>query len=320
MRTEFKRSNSVAGMSIGGGKKENFFFCLLEFFEKENRWFLTSLKDVKEEEAESRDDVIADWVEKSSLEHLMVDFPLTKPACETCDLECPGIIKCHHPVVVEVRGLMKDLIEEDKRLKLENPKKYEQERNEDDEVQYTKSVLAKETTDHILSKSFKRKLKKGYIPYWNRPVDFWIWENYYDQLLKTFDISYDSFGNVSIMLLYKFHYLVRHLPQDLKIFESHTAVILLELYRSKIVSKKDLLELQDINLNTLARVKVAKQIEKSLGIFIYEKDLELISKKPKAFDSFLLAVAGHRMIQGRKREIPVFGTRDNSRFTVPDFS
>lgn len=314
------RTNSIAGMSIGGGKKENFFFCLLEYFETDNRWFLTSLKDVAEEDSISKDDVITDWIEKSNLEHLMVDFPLTKPACETCDLECPGIVKCHHPVVTEVKGLMQELLDEDYALEAQNPKKYEQERNLDDEIHYTKSVLEKETTDHILSKSFKRKLKKGYIPYWNRPVDFWIWKNYYDQLLKTFDISYDSFGNVSIMLLYKFHYLLRHLPSDLKIFESNVPIILLELYRSKIITKKHLIEIQDINLNTLARIKIAKEIEKSLNIFIYEKDLELISKKPKAFDSFLLAVAGHRLILKQTRDIPGFGVKDNSKFIVPKFS
>ena len=319
MNKNLTRTNSVAGMSIGGGKKENFFFCLLEYFEAENRWFLSSLNDVKEEESISKDDVITDWIEKSNLEHLIVDFPLTKPACETCDLECPGISKCHHPVVTEVKELMVALLDEDKQLQSENPKKYEQERNKDDEVHFTKSVLEKETTDHILSKSFKRKLKKGYVPYWNRPLDFWIWKNYYDQLLKTFDISYDSFGNVSIMLLYKFHYLLRHLPSDLKIFESNVPIILLELYLAGIVSKKHLLELQDINLNTLARIKIAKEIEKSLKIFIYEKDLELISKKPKAFDSFLLAVAGHRLIMQELRDIPGFGVKDNSKFIVPVF-
>lgn len=320
MNINTMRSNSVAGMSIGGGKKENFFFCLLEYFDKEDRWFLSSLNHVREEEAPSNDDVITDWVEKSSLEHLIVDFPLTKPACETCDLECPGVSRCHHPVVTEVRARMKELLDEDQRLSGENPKKYEQERNLDDEVQYTKNVLEKETTDHILSKSFKRKLKKGFVPYWNRPLDFWIWKNYYDQLLKIFDISYDSFGNVSIMLLYKFHYLLRHLPSDLKIFESNVPIILIELYRSKIISKKHLIEIQDINLNTLARVKIAKEIEKALGIFIYEKDLEVISKNPKAFDSFLLAVAGHRLLNEKCRDIPGFGVKDNSKFIVPEFS
>ena len=38
----------TAGMSLGGGKRENFFFRLLEHFPKEDRWFLTSLKQVKD--------------------------------------------------------------------------------------------------------------------------------------------------------------------------------------------------------------------------------------------------------------------------------
>ncbi|MBD67013.1 MAG: hypothetical protein CME62_17560 [Halobacteriovoraceae bacterium] len=313
------KTNSIAGMSLGGGKKENFFFCLLEFFEKDNRWFLTSLKQVKEESNLSKDQVITEWVESSSLKKLIVDFPLSKPPCETCDLKCPGEPNCHHPVVVDVRNQIKQLLAEDRKLEKENPKRYEQEREEDNKVHYQKSVLEKETAHHILSKSFKRKLKKGFIPYWNRPVDYWVWKNYYDQLLKTFDLSYDSFGNVSVMLLYKFHYLLRHLPNDLGIYESSVFITLLELYRSEVISKKQILELQDINLNTLARVQVAKAIEKKLGIFIYKNDLELIAKNPKAFDSFILAVAGQSLILGKNREIPKFGAKDMSNFVAPTF-
>jgi hypothetical protein len=315
-----KNTNLVAGMSIGGGKKENFYFCILEYFENEDRWFLSSLKDVKEESNLSKDDVITEWVDNSDLQYLIVDFPLTKPPCETCDLECPGISSCHHPVVTEIKGQISGLIEEDKKLVEENPKRYEQERNYDDEVHYSKCVLDKETTHHLLSKSFKRKLKRGFVPYWNRPIDFWVWKNYYDQLLKTFDISYDSFGNVSIMLLYKFHYLLRHLPQELKMFESNVNIILLELYRSGIVTKKSLIEIQDINVNTLSRLKITKEIETKLGIFIYEKDLDTICKNPKAFDSFLLVVAGQFLIKGKTKKIPGFGSKDNSKFLVPEFS
>lgn len=314
-----QKTNSIAGMSLGGGKKENFFFCLLEYYQDEQRWFLTSLKHVKEEANLNQDEAITAWVENSDLKKLIVDFPLSKPPCETCDLDCPGIEKCHHPVVTEIRKEMTELLKEDKQLREENPKKYEQEREEDNKIEYSRSVLYKGTSDHILSKSFKRKLKKGFTPYWNRPVDFWIWKNYYDQLLNTFNVSYDSFGNVSVMLLHKFHYLLRHLPTDLSIHESDSLMILIELYRAKIITKKHLIELQDINLNTLARVRVAKEIEKKLNIFIYKKDLELISKNPKAFDSFLLAVAGQSLILNKLHKIPAFGLKDNSRFIAPLF-
>jgi hypothetical protein len=312
--------NSIAGMSLGGGKKENFFFCLLEFYKDENRWFLTSLKQVKEEENLAKDEVITSWVEGTSVKQLIVDFPLSKPPCETCNLVCPGLESCHHPVVKDIKGVIQEVLNEDATLISENPKKYEQQRNDDDLVDYGKSVLEKETRTHILSKPFKRKLKKGFIPYWNRPIDFWIWLNYYDQMLSTFNLTYDSFGNVSVMLLHKFHYLLRHLPRELQIHESNVSITLLELYRSNIITKKNIIELQDMNVSTLARIRVAKLIEKKLNIFIYNKDLELISKNPKAFDSFILAIAGQSLILDKLKKIPELGVKENSRFIIPLFS
>lgn len=313
------QKNSIAGMSLGGGRKENFFFCLLEFYESEERWFLTSLKQVNEEVNVNKDEVITSWIESSELKQLVVDFPLSKPTCETCNLQCPGVQNCHHPVVTDIRSEISSIMEFDKELVHSNPKRYEQERREDSLIHYSKSVWDKETEEHILSKSFKRKLKKGFIPYWNRPIDFWIWKNYYDQLLKLFKISFDSFGNVSLMLLHKFHYLLRHLPRDLQIFESSAQIVLIELYRAKVLTRKNLIELQDLNVSTLARVQIAKKIEKNFNIFIYEKDLELITKNSKAFESFLLAVCGHFLVIEKTRNIPDFGESEKTRFIIPSF-
>lgn len=306
-------------MSLGGGRKENFFFSLLEYYPEEDRWFLTSLKQVKDEDTLDRDEVITNWVNDDQLHQLVVDFPLTKPVCATCSLDCPGIQKCYHPVMIKVQDEIEELIAVDKRLEKENPKRYEQERVDDNMVHYNRSVLHKETTDHILSKSFKRKLKKGFIPYWNRPLDFWIWKNYYDQILKTFNVSFDSYGNVSLMLMNRFHYLLRHLPKELSLFESDIRITLLELYRSKIISKKHLLELNDINVATLTRVQIARQIEKKCKIFLYEKDLELISKNPKAFDSFILSVAGMQHVKNQTRKVDDYGEKDPAKFIVPAF-
>jgi len=315
-----KTSNSIAGMSLGGGRKENFFFSLLEFFPEKDRWFLTSLRQVKDEEEMDRDEAITSWVENYRLHRLVVDFPLTKPLCESCTLECPGTASCAHPVVKSVRHEMEKLVEEDQALVSSNPKRYEQVRNEDNQIHYNRSVLHKETHEHILSKSFKRKLKKGYLPYWNRPVDFWIWKHYYDQILNLFNISYDSFGNVSVMLMHRFHYLRRHLPKDLTMYESATHIVLIELYRSKIISKKQLAELDDMDMAPLARLKVVKAIESKLGVFIYERDLELLAKHPKAFDSFLLAIAGKSLLMNKVREIPCFGSKEDPMFISPVFN
>lgn len=316
---ETHRSKSIAGMSLGGGRKENFFFCLLEFFPDKKRWFLTSLRQVRDEEEMDRDEAITSWVDNYKLHRLVVDFPLTKPMCESCQLDCPGTAACSHPVVENVRSQMKSLLEEDSELVDKNPKRYEQNRNEDDLVHHTRSALYKETHAHILSKPFKRKLKKGFLPYWNRPIDFWIWKYYYDQILSLFNISYDSFGNVSVMLMHRFHYLRRHLPRDLSMYESSSHIVLIELYRSKIISKKNLAELDDMDMAPLARVQISKAIEKKLGVFIYEKDLELIAKNPKAFDSFLLALAGQSLLKGKVKDIPCFEDKQDPMFLAPSF-
>ena len=71
-------------------KKENFFFCLLQFFEDSNRWFLSSVHQVKEEDDLDRDEPVTLWVEKYGLTQLVVDFPLSRPPCDTCELKCPG--------------------------------------------------------------------------------------------------------------------------------------------------------------------------------------------------------------------------------------
>ena len=74
-----------------------------------------------------------------------------------------------------------------------------------------------------------------------------------------------------------------------------------------------------MNVCTLARVRVAKAIEKKLNIFIYSKDLELISKHPKAFDSFVLAVVGKSLILDRTKKVPELGVKDDSRFIIPSY-
>ncbi len=314
------KKKNIAGMSLGGGKKENFFFCLLEFFEDSQRWFLTSVHQVADEDDLDGDEAITTWVEKYGLTKLVVDFPMSRPPCDTCTLTCPGTKKCHHEVVVGIREKMKELIDEDKALMTKNPKKYEQQRVEDNMVHYSRSIHNKAPSEHLLSRSFKRKLKKGFIPYWHRPVDFFIWKSYYDQLLTLFKVSYDSFSNVSMMLISKFKYLLRHLPKDLEIYESQANICLLELHRSGIISKNHILNLFDIDQGVIARLEIIRAIEKKLNVFIYENDLELIVKKPKAFESFILALSGKQFLTQKAKEIPKWAMPEEVRFLIPEFS
>jgi hypothetical protein len=313
-------SQSVAGMSLGGGRKENFFLSLLEYYPEKKRWFLKSLHQVKDEEIRDRDEIITAWVQTYGLKKMVVDFPLSRPPCEeSCLPECSGASQCPRTSVKAVREEMKKLLKEDDDLYKVNPKRYEQSRITASEVDYGKNILSKNTDEHLLSKSFKRKLRKGFTPYWHRPIDFWVWKNYYDQLLEVFKISYESFGNVSVMLLARFNYLLRHLPPDLIIFESDIHICLIELYRAKVLSKSLLLQLFDLDLATVAREMIVKNIEKHMHIFIYDHDLETIIKNSQAFESFLLSVVGQRMLMNGLRQIPEWGNSDGGNFIVPSF-
>lgn len=309
---------NVAGMSLRGGRRDNFTFCLIEFFPDQNRWFLKSLLQVKDEEGIDGDEAIRAWIEEYELKEIVVDFPLSPPACHECQLSCPGLHQCMVPSVKKVRESIEEILEKDAQLQKENPKRYEQERNKDDEIDYSKDVLSKPTHEHLLSRSFKRRLKKGFVPYWNRSVDFWIWLHYYDQLLDVFNISYDSFGNTSLMTQSRFTYLRRHFPQDLKLFEGHVQVTMIELLRAKVIDKRDIVQLSDIELGMEARLDIIKKIESKLKVFIYDHDLEILVKNPRAFESFLLAIVGQNIHLNQNQKIPDWATGSSS-FVIPQF-
>jgi len=307
-------------MSLGGGRKENFFLSLLEYYPERKRWFLKSLLQVRDESSQDRDIIIANWVEQFGIRDLIVDFPLSRPPCEdSCLNNCTGSQTCPRREVVEVRFEMEKLLLEDSEFEKNNPKKYEQERIAALEVDYSKNITSKNPDEHMLSRSFKRKLRKGFVPYWHRPIDFWIWKNYYDQLLEVFKTSYDSFGNVSVMLLARLKYLMRHLPRDLKMYESSIQICLVELYRARVITKSNMLDLFDIEIAASAREIILQQIAEKMDIFIYDNDFDTIIKNSQAFDSFILSVVGQRMLMNGLREIPEWGTSDGANFIVPSF-
>lgn len=313
------QSKNIAGMSMKGGRRDNFYFCLLEFYPDSSRWFLKSLLQVRDEEGRDGDDAVREWIEDFQLKKLVVDFPLSSPACHTCELDCPGVEACPRPEVVPVRERINRLLTEDMEILERHPKSYERARNADDEVDVSRDVLEKEAHEHILSRPFKRRLKKGFLPYWNRALDFWIWRHYYDQLLDIFNMSYDSFGNTSLMLISRFSYLRRHFPKDLELFEANNAVVLIELLRAKVIKRKDIELLNDIELGIEARLDIIKKIEKELSIFIYDRDLEILVRQPRAFESFLMAVAGQSIQENKNRKLPEWTQPEETKFIAPGF-
>lgn len=310
---------NIGSLSMKGGRNDNFYFCLIEYFPDSKRWFLKSLLPVKEEEAADSNEAIRSWITNFDIKQLVVDFPLSKPASESSDYDEDGNLQCPDNSLEIVQEKIKNLLEEDQRLVNENPKRYEQERNKADEIVYNRDVFSKETAHHLLSRSFKRRLKKGFLPYWNRTLDFWVWKYYYDQILELFNTSFDSFGNVSLMILFRFNYIKRQFPKDLEFFEANEQIILVELLRAKIIMKKDISLLNDVDIGIEARLDTIKKIESKLDIFIYNHDLEILVKNPRAFDSFLLALAGQNVLQAKNVVLPSWTKPEDTKFIIPNF-
>jgi hypothetical protein len=302
-----------------GGRNDNFYFCLIEYFPESDRWFLKSLLPVKDEDAQNSDDAIRAWIDNFNVKQLVVDFPLSRPACYHCELDCPGADHCTVESVKSTREKIKSLLNEDQKLINQNPKKYEQERNKSDEIVFNRNIFDKETHHHLLSRSFKRRLKKGFIPYWNRALDFFVWKYFYDQILEMFNTSYDSFGNTSLMTLSRFNYIKRHFPKSLELFEANQHIIIIELLRSKVLLKKDVEMISDVELGIEVRLDVIKKIETNLNIFIYNHDLEILVKSPRAFDSFLLSLAGQNVLQGKFVKLPEWTEASKTKFVIPQF-
>ena len=314
------KSKNVAGMSLKGGRKDNFFFCLLEHYPENDRWFLKSLLQVKDEEGKDGNEAIKTWLNDYEPQALVVDIPLTNPECKTCKKDCKGAADCEEEATKKIQKQINSILLEDLRIREENPKQYEFDRNVDDLIDYSKDFFDKETHDHILSRSFKRKLKKGYLPYWNRPIDVWVWYYYYDSLLDMFNIAYDSFGNISLMRLFRFSYLKSHFSSTLNLHEGNIHLTIIELLRASIIRKKDALTFMEVEAGIESRLDIIKAIEKKLDIFIYDNDLETIVHNPRAFESFLLALAGKNISLKKIRTVPDWAKGKESNFVVPIFS
>lgn len=304
-------------MSMKGGRRDKFFFCLLEFFPGKDRWFLKSILGVRDEINMHGDDAIRSWIEKFDLNDLVVDFPLNMPFCQTCSLSCPGVDGCPVGEVKEVKEVMGNILKKDAEIMISTPKVYERDRIKF--AQRSREKKINSSVEHILSKSFKRRLKKGFLPYWNRAIDLWIWVHYYDGLLDFFDYSYDSFGSTSLMILSRFSYLKRHFPSDLNLYEGNIRVTLLELLKAGCIDKNDLLQLGDLEEGVKGRENILKKIEKYLNIFIYDTDMEILLKNPRAFDSFLLAVTGQALHMNKTDKIDQWAQNDQANFIAPSF-
>jgi len=293
-----KKSTQLASWSCTGGKSEESFFG---HFDKDKIHIrnvtelniqLNSEPNKKDQENQKMSEPsILDFIAEYKPKKMIFDIPLSQPLCATCDLLCPGMELCPKKSFVEIRLKIEELLKEDHLFQSTSPKRYEREREELDLVKYNYPLLDKRTDVPLLSRSFKRKLRRGVLPYWNRPLDFWIWMNYFDAWLKIFGSSYDSFGQSSPIHWAQMTYWKKHFPQNLALYETMPQLVLLELHRGNILSKKKLLQLFDFDQAPFARLDTINTLSELLGFQMTEATIDNIVRYPRAFNSALLLLA-----------------------------
>ncbi len=312
-------SYTAAGISLTSSKADDFYLMYFETVENENSRYRLHLKDQTDTQGNNHDLILVKHLKDAKIKAAIFDFPLSKSMCLGCTLVCPGSELCPQPPIKFIRDIINNLLEEDSNLYKANPKKYEVDRKTDDLVELDTDLLAKRTDEHVLSKAFKRRLKRGLSPYANRPLDFWVWQHYYDAYLAVFQTSFDSFGDVSFIHLAYYEYWQRHLPKDLTIWETAPQLVLLELYRAELIEKKQLVTLMDINQAPLARLEIVRALTHRLHLIITETQYDKLVRNPRAFNSFLLAVAGLKLETKSYYDLPHYTEPEKTHFFVPYF-
>ncbi len=294
-------SHTMGALSL----KKGGYLCLIKYYSEKNRWFIDSIIKIENDKKIDTDLIFSKKINKLELKNLIVDIPLSHPPCHECQMTCPGINNCPIENVTIIREDINKLIKSDKDNYNKNPKSYEHNR--------------KGLQGYILSKSFKNKIKKGFTPYLNRPLDYWIWINYYDIYLKFFKNSYNSFGNIPQLMTYRLDYIKRHISSGINIYESDQNLILIELLKANIINEKFLKHLSHIELSIEARILVIRMIEKHLNLFIYDNDIQTLVGNPMAFNALLLSLASLGLYFKNIKKLPHWTEPSKTNFIIPTF-
>lgn len=301
----------IAGLNILGSDHDDLILCLLTYFTQDKRWFL-EIKKKNPLDGKCNNEILPYWIEKHKILEIVVNIPLTKPSFFNCTDEKALDI---------VNKRINDILKIDQIKHLEDPKGYERERNEKDLFYLKRNLFERPNDVHMIDKSFKRRLKKGLLNYWNRPIDFYLWRSYYTQMLDIFNDVYDSFGNVPLKLYFKFEQLKNYIPKEITLNESDEKIVLLEMHRAGIL---DVNELRDLSLKNgsgllMAREKILMKLEGIFDFFIYDKDWQLIAKDSKVFGVFLNTISLQMKYLKRNWDLSHLGLEKDLNFIVPNF-
>ena len=312
------RTEKIGGIFLSGGKTGGYFGVILELYQADDsRWVVKSLFDSQKVAPQKKEEEFINWILNSQCQRFVTDIPPSKSFCERCEVICPGEQGCSDPSVKKIKKIIEDLLGSDLLHSSVRPKDYERKREAIKSYDHKRDWRSEITDMPPLSPSFKRKLKNNFLPYWHRSIDLYIWINFHDNLLKVLNYSFDSFGHTSLMIIKRFEYLKNILGNSIGFYESNTNVVLLQLLKSKIISRGHLNGMRFLDETTIDDKKsLIRNLEKNLNLFAYESDILDLILGPKMINAFLLALSGCSKIQGMSEELPDWCEED---FIIPNF-
>jgi hypothetical protein len=150
---------------------------------------------------------------------------------------------------------------------------------------------------NLYQESEKRKPKKLFTPYTQRPVDLWLQQKGEEGL----DIQH-AFGANLAPLVARAHFIRRRLQLDC--FETNPKIAVLRLGAAMKVNKSQLKVYRNSVGGDEARRIILQAMNDQLGIFFYVHDLKLMTENFHAFESFVCAFTGYLRFQDRTQSRP----------------
>jgi len=157
----------------------------------------------------------------------------------------------------------------------------------------------------------KRKPKKMFTPYTQRPVDLWLQENGEDGI----DIQH-TFGANLAPLVARAHFIRRRLG-SLQCFEAHPKTAVYRLGVELKVNKSQLKVYRNSVGGDEARRIFLQAMSDKMGIFFYVHDLKLMTENFHAFESFICAFTGFLKHQGLTQSRPSGFPRSEGWVEIP---
>ena len=186
---------------------------------------------------------------------------------------------------------------------------------------FERDVLNQKTSDHLLSRSFKRRLKKGYLPYWESKYRFYGFGISITIRCKKY-LMLPMIVLEILLLWFKrvLNILGAISPTIFSSMRANEYIILIELLRSGVLLKRDLIDMSDFELGAEVRAEMIKRIETSLNLFIYDQDFELLVKYPRAFFKFFFwPFSGQYLHLNSSLAPPKWVRKEDQDFIIPQF-